>query len=467
VFSYSLIDGSYIWGTDQDPDEYNTTGMNVGFYAPNEVKNTQYEMLDTTYTLVGNTVAWLGALMPYDAIVISAGGTYERDDDYGKFDADYHVDKFFTPEGYLLAETWVEYDEGRDKETGRWSEFKWQSFYFITSSSFNRQFNWLAYFSAYWLYIIILYFFMFIVYTPIRWKPRSYRARGKKVDPQGLIFVQRSYPAHSELAIKSEFSDLIPSFIKREKEQKSMIVYAHNGLEILGIGFIDKDGKVGTFFGSYFKELINFTRVTFAFIEKKKVSVRLFKNIEKYDIFKVENIQEKQFNYEASLIKPITKEYKSAIVRLIANQDHGRKSARYAKWVPAAIKHDVGVMATTSRHETWVQDALRDTKFKDLMNLQTIGDEILLGVGFMTLGEETGWQYGLYVHPAFRNSKIGRTLVMARYSTLQELGYNTAIAELADWNSPIRRIYQLLDAKKVGKMILIGKKMPKVKIRRH
>ena len=97
---------------------------------------------------------------------------------------------------------------------------------------------------------------------------------------------------------------------------------------------------------------------------------------------------------------------------------------------------------------------------------ESMADEIILGVGFATPGEEIGWLYGLYVHPAFRNHGIGRMLVLSRFSALKEMGCTRAITEIAEWNSPAKGIYDDYNAQIIGTIYLLGKKMPKVKVRR-
>jgi GNAT superfamily N-acetyltransferase len=98
---------------------------------------------------------------------------------------------------------------------------------------------------------------------------------------------------------------------------------------------------------------------------------------------------------------------------------------------------------------------------------EVIDEEVVMGVGFATPAGSTGWLYGLYVHPAFRNRGIGKSLAMARLTALKNLGATTAITEIAEWNSPSLAIYEHLGARGISKIYMFGKKVPKVKIRRH
>ena len=57
-------------------------------------------------------------------------------------------------------------------------------------------------------------------------------------------------------------------------------------------------------------------------------------------------------------------------------------------------------------------------------------------------------------------------LVLARLSALKELGCKRVITEIAEWNSPAINIYDDYNAQIIGQINLLGKKMPKVKVRR-
>ena len=58
-------------------------------------------------------------------------------------------------------------------------------------------------------------------------------------------------------------------------------------------------------------------------------------------------------------------------------------------------------------------------------------------------------------------------LVLARLSALKGIGCNRAITEIAEWNSPAKNIYDEYNAQKIGTLFLLGKKMPKVKVKRY
>ncbi|MBY9004429.1 MAG: GNAT family N-acetyltransferase [Candidatus Lokiarchaeota archaeon] len=454
-FTYSLTDGQYLSPGDQ---EYDATGLNVWFHIPGGIQTDTYSMLNETYEFVGDGLIWSGHLMPFTGKRLVSAGQYSRDDVYGQFEATYTIDEFFTPEGYLIGEILREEDKGYS--SGYYSEFVLNSYVFITSSSYLRPFCIWMYLLAYWFPLLFFAIIFYVVYEHYRWKPRVIRASGKKQE----VVVERKMPGGLEFSIESPYSEMILAYLSRAKIQGKTIVSAHNQENLKGIGFIEPNGKVGTFFGKYSEDLISYTKVKYAHAEVPRLIG--FKTIEKYDVFKIEYLQGMEVHYDANLIEPARDQDLDAIMRLIANEDSGTSKKKDAKWVIEAAKSDIIVIATVSPKEEWVKDILTEILRRNYRKPEIYLDRVLLGVGFATPGNETGWLYGLYVHPAFRNKGIGRALVNARLSILKELGCNSAITEIAEWNSPAKGIYDDFDAPKLGKVNLFGKKMPKVKVRR-
>ncbi len=454
-FTYSLIDGQYLSFGDQ---EYDATGLNIWFHIPGGIQTNTYSMLNETYEFVGDGLIWLGHLMPFTGKRLTSAGQYSRDDVYGQFEATYTIDEFFTPEGYLIGEVLHEEDIGYS--SGYYSEFVLDSYVFITSSSYLRPFCIWMYLLAYWSPLLFFAIIFYIVYEHYRWRPRVIRAEGKKQE----VVVERKMLGGLEFSVDSPYSEMILAFLSRAKIQGKTIVSAHNQEQLKGIGFIEPNGKVGTFFGKYSEDLILYTKVKYAHVELSRLFG--FKTIEKYDVFKIDYLQGMEVHYDANLIEPATAQDLDAIMRLIANEDSGKKKKKNAKWVIEAAKSDIIVIATASPKEEWVKEILKEILRRNYEKPEICLDRVLLGVGFATPGKETGWLYGLYVHPAFRNKGIGRALVNARISILKELGCNSVITEIAEWNSPAKNIYDDFDAPKLGTVTLFGTKMPKVKVRR-
>ncbi|MFW9782932.1 MAG: GNAT family N-acetyltransferase [Candidatus Heimdallarchaeota archaeon] len=461
LFTYSLINGSYLVGSDQD---YNTSGMNVWFHIPGGFSSSQYSILDTNYSLWADSTVWVGHLMPFLGKRIHSQGTYYRNsstDVYGDFTVNYIVDDYFTSEGYLIAEIYYEEDEGYDGGTGYWSEFTLNSILFITSSSYIRFFNIGMYLLAYWFPIFCIVIIFFVIYEKLRWKPVIIHKEPEERD----VIVERGIPPNVKFSIESAYSDIIPSYLVRARSQGKGIISAHNASELLGIGFIEPNGKIGTFYGNYTIEMIRYTKVKYAFTEIPRIFK--FKVIEIYDIFQINNLQTRDFTFDTNYIKPTTPQHIQGIMRMVANEDTGRKNPRYAKWVENSYEDDISVVATSSTQDTWIKHVLSELRRHNYPKPELIVNEVIMGVGFATPGQITGWLYGLYVHPAFRNRGIGKMLVFSRLSALKGMGCGSAITEIAEWNSPAKKIYEDIDAIKIGKIHLLGKKMPKVKVRRY
>jgi GNAT superfamily N-acetyltransferase len=458
LFTYSLINGSYLSGDDQD---YNATGLNVWFHIPNGVTQSSYQILDTYYDVLGDGVIWVGYLMPFIGKQLHSEGTYDRDDIYGQFDVVFNTNNYFTPKGYLIGEFYTEHDEGYDQETGLWSVFDLNSILFVTSSSYLRPFCFGYYFLTYWFPLLFFLVLFYVVYEKLRWRPRVISRGALEKD----VIIRRTSPRNTDISsISSVYLDMIPTYINRARSQGKQIIYAHNQKEILGIGFIESKAKTGTFYGKFIKELVKFANVKFVFTEMSHLPS--FRSIETFDVFQIENLQQRDFSFDTDHIRATTEPYLKSIMRMIANEDSGKKSEKYAKWVINSFRDDIAVAAIANRQEDWINQIISELFRRNYPKPEIIGNEILLGVGFATPGLGTGWLYGLYVHPAFRNHGIGRMIVQARLSTLKEMGCNTVITEIAEWNSPAKNIYDDFRAKKIGKMNLLGKKMPKVKVRR-
>ena len=259
---------------------------------------------------------------------------------------------------------------------------------------------------------------------------------------------------------------MIPSYLVRARSHKKRIVCAHRNGIVEGIGFIEPNGKTGTFYGNHVGDMIKYTKVKYVFTETGR-GLRGFRTIEKYNIFEIKDLQQRDLSFDTAHIKPVEEKHLDAVMKMIANEDRGKKSKKYAKWVIKSYKDDITVGAIASTTEPWIQSIMLDLVRSNYPKPESIANEIILGVGFATPGEETGWLYGLYVHPAFRNHGIGRMLLLARLSALKEMGCKKAITEIAEWNSPAKNIYDDYNAQIIGNTYLLGKKMPKVKVRRY
>ncbi len=476
AFTYSLTNGSYLSGTDQD--EIDTTGRNVWFHLPQGVSSQNYEILDAQYSKIGSSTFWAGPfwttplweggnvpLMPYSGVKLRSNGYFDRDDEYGEFTASYTSEYFFTPEGYLLGEIWSETDSGYDRATGYWSEFKIKSFVCVISANYMRSIDFFMYFLIYWSWIVIACIVVYLIYPKYRWRPK-HLYHGKRVSTATSTIIERNLPKDAKFSISSAYAECFPSYITNANLQKKLVISAHIGTKVVGIGFIEQKKRVGTFFGECVEEMIKYGKVKYAFTDYRKFIWKL-KQIEVYDVLKISDLQNKEFNYDPNLIKPAIDFYLPPIMKLIANEDYGKIRKKKAEWVKEAAKNDIIVVATVDESEIWISDRLRKKFFNRNARLERYLNKVVLGVGFTTPGEGSAWLYGLYVHPGFRNSGIGENLVMARLSMLKEIGCKNAITEIAEWNGPAKSIYKHLDAKFVGKLYLYGKKKPKVKVRRY
>jgi len=468
-FHYSLANGHYISGTDQD---YNTTGMNVWFQVPggfkqvsgtylvNATGSSTHDILDTkSYAIIGESTFWAGHIMPVKAIELLATGQFLRgpSDPFGNYIAQYTDKYYFTMAGYLLGE---EYTESDYTSINGGAVFTLDSWVYVTSASYDRQIDIWTLLGAYWLPYAGLLALVFPIFDALRWRPRMVTLDGR------LLKIYRSVPPELQFAIESNYTPLLQSFLLRGRASDALLVTASDASGgIFGLGIIDPEEEYGTFFcPEYLVEpMMKYSGVKYAFTEKQPPRL---KKIEEYDVFRIDYLHERDINYDAGVVKPLAGKYLEPVMKMIAHEDYGRSNAYLSRWVMAAIKTDVAFVATAPLQAEWVRNVyagIQDPKLKPAI----IDDEVVVGVGFATPSGNSAWLYGLYVHPAFRNTGIGKSLVMARLAALKEMGVDTIITEIADWNGPARKIYARFSPLPAGKYYYLGTKMPKTQIHRH
>lgn len=270
---------------------------------------------------------------------------------------------------------------------------------------------------------------------------------------------------NNEYSFVSNYRKLLPAFIWRTYAQDGRVYSITQGEKTVGLGLYDSDEKIGTLFGQFQQNMVQYGKFKYVFCEMASLSG--MKMIETYDVYRIANLQENNFNPNHFIIQALTENYLPAVAGLIANEDYGKITPSVIKWVEYAMKNEIAIIATAKISETWVKEVLEAIKTRKFPPPDVIGENVLMGAGFATFSNETGWLYGLYVHPAFRNLGIGKDLALARLNILKEMGATEVLTEIATWNGPAKKIYQNLGANAVGKMYLLGKNKPKVRVRRH
>ena len=454
-FTYNSTNGRYISGGDQ---EYTPVGENVWFHVPGGFSGiSTCSLLDDTFTVSGESTAWAGHIMPMRGIGLVASGQYFRDDDYGQYHASYTDTYLFTQEGFLVSEIYHESDSSYPSGP---VYFTLDSYLYVTQASYARNVDVATLLLAYWLPYVLLLLVVFPLYDKARWGARTIKAGGQ------LFKLHYSVPPELVFKIDSPYEPLMQSYLLRSRASGGFTVTASDNAGVMhGIGIVDPTEDFSTFFCT--KEMLvpmmKYAGVTQAFCDAYPSSLQ---KIEEYDVIRVNNIQHMEISYDAGLIKPLDGKYLDPVMKMVAYEDHGKADAKLARWVKSAVKTDVAFVATAPAGSEWVVNCVSDIREQKLLP-QVVDGEVIIGVGFATPSGNCAWLYGLYVHPAFRNTGMGKTLVLARLAALKEMGVEHAITEIGDWNSPAKRIYKRFETEPAGKIYFVGKKMPKVKIRRH
>ncbi len=452
-FTYSRETLEYLTGHDQD---FNATTMQVWFYtfvAENDSPSDTYWLLDQEYQFSGVGTYWTG-LVPFKGTKIVSSGEFNRNDAYGTFRAYSTSEMIFNKDGWILGENYKETDKG----TGAWSdsEFEKSSTIRIFAASYEIPIDYISVLLVFWLPFVGFLVVIFPIYNVIRWKPRLVQTqKGPMTIMQGI--------QNKPIELSSNYIKLIPEYLHRAVVFNEKIVSAVLNDKVVGIGILDKEGHVGSFFGSGINELIKYANPYVFFTEFKN---ERFSTIEEYKIFKCDNLTGLDLSYDTQMISPLRAEYINPIKKIISIEDVGNDDIKNAKWVDKSRISDLIYVAKVPVSAPWVQEILASPTVKKYSRPDIINGEVIIGCAFCTPSEKMGWLYGLYVHPAFRNRGIGRHLVNARLSALRDLGYE-AITEMATWNAPVQKIYSKLNFQLVGAMFLQGKKPPKIKINRR
>jgi ribosomal protein S18 acetylase RimI-like enzyme len=474
VFSYGLTNGSYIGTNDQDPPYNNEPGWNVWFQVPGGFVqganggyvtalggNDTWQLIGTTFSIGGLAPCFMRYTLPASAVELIATGSYLRawNDPYGSMIATYHATDYFTKQGYFLGEIWSEDDNQRFNSQA----FHLESQTFVTSASFSRELDWITWLLVYVIPIMIMVALAFPIYNAVRWHPR------RVVRGADEIVFQRGIPANTPVGINSPYKDCIPAYITRVLSADGIVVSAVENGVVKGIGLVEPGEPFGSFYidgtiDHAARDLVKFAGVGYGFAE---VQIPATSVIETYTTLEIGNLQGRTFSFDVEIIKPLTSgKYLQPVMKMVANEDNGARWSWLANWVKTAATKDIAVVAAAPLKTPWVQQILAGIHNKK-MRPEIAGEEVIMGVGFATPAGSTGWLYGLYVHPAFRNRGIGRSLALARLTALRNLGATTAITEIAEWNSPSLSIYDRLGATGIGKIYMFGKKAPRVKARRH
>jgi GNAT superfamily N-acetyltransferase len=339
-------------------------------------------------------------------------------------------------------------------------DFTLDSYLYVTQASYARSVDVATLLLSYWLPFVLLLLIVFPLYDKIRWGARTINAGGQ------LFKLHYSVPPELVFKVDSPYEPLMQSYLLRSRASGGFTVTACDNAGVIhGIGIVDPEEDFGTFFCT--KEMLGsmmkYAGVNQAFCEAYPPAL---KKIEEYDVLRVNNIQGMEISYDAGLIKPLDGKYLNPVMRMVAYEDHGKADAKLARWVSAAVKTDIAFVATAPAGSEWVVNCVSGIREQKLLP-QSVDGEVIIGVGFATPSGNSAWLYGLYVHPAFRNTGMGKTLVMARLAALKAMGVESAITEIAEWNGPAKRIYKRFETEPSGKVYFVGRKMPKVKIRRH
>lgn len=171
-------DGSYLDGTFDGPLGYLTyyTYDNIWFQIdPNLPEGSSVHILGYDYTVIGQTTVFIDLVNAVDVIEVSIFGVSQTVSDYeydpdGSFEMVFSERYFFDPTtGYIIMYEW-----SADCYTSV-GNFEWSEVGYITTTSYEIQYNQLATTGRVILYLIMSFAFIGVVVGVIRFTKRSWR----------------------------------------------------------------------------------------------------------------------------------------------------------------------------------------------------------------------------------------------------------------------------------------------------
>ena len=407
-FTYSLETFEYLSGHDQDEFDARMQAWFHTYLDENTKPGDTFWILGQEYQFSGTGIFW-DELVSYEGKKMVSRGKFTRGrgDPYGTFNAESTAVFIYNDDGWFIGEDYHETDIGY----GIWrdSTFTKKETMRVIAATYDVPISYPPMYLLFGLPFLVYLVIAFPVYGRIRWKSRQV------YNEHGIITIMEGIP-NKPINIESQYSAMIPEYLHRASVFNERIISAVLNDEIVCIGILDKQSHVGSFFGKHNQDLIKFGKPHVFFSESL---VKGYTKIEEYQILKKDNLSSVDVTYDSNMIIPMRPEYINPIKKIVAIEDNGTDNIKDAKWVDKSRISDLIYVAKVPVTSPWVQEILSSQLVKKHIRPDIINGEVIVGCAFCTPSQKTGWLYGLYVHPAFRNRGIGRQLGDARLSALR------------------------------------------------
>lgn len=449
-FSFSTATRKYIYGYDLDV----AYGANpsIWFWVPPSISvGQQLVILDQEFTVRSKSAVVWSDWLPREAIELVAYGSGHRNDAYGNFAYTFRDEYYMDKEtGYIIAERYEEQDTGSWQ--GASSSFTWKESYDVTSSSYERQIEWIS-LSMIILGIIGTAALLYLAYYAIRWRKRTVVL---DIGNTVKIFRIRKISKFPHLANEASmyFGDFLEDFARKALLSGGRVAVAVSKTGLAGLAVYHRDVKTGAIFCKSFKvnePLRKYIGAKDFFSEVKHemegdvstyddwgTNKPLLKNVRAYNIFETSKV------LTLSSIPQLP--YDASTIRVMAQSDLEEVSAIAQKVYKVKAKR-------------WMQSLL-DTK--DIGVVAVVGGRIV-GFAFATLTGDRARFHTLTVAPELRGRGLAKEMMRARLHIVRELGVREVVLEIADWNLASLTVSTFFGFRSIGEMYVETMRTKRVK----
>ncbi len=375
---------------------------------------------------------WIGAV-PHTAVVLEGSGTYDRNDVYGTFTAEYSDTYYFDPTtGFILAEKFYETDNGYGTYAG--NSFVNSTTLTVTSSSYSPPLDLgtilLLYLGVPAAVVLVVVGVVLVRRGPSRLKlgsgPSATYVRIKKV--KNAADTTNLTPDGSPF-----FGPFLPIFAERSFAEGDPVVFALDDRKIVGMALMDRESGMGSLFASedkVAKVLLKRVRMS-DFFADATIPARVLgaKEVDRFSILQLRNPQ--AVDYDSDVVRPMTAEDLPAVIAMTENVYRGRA----VRFIESSFKAgDLGFVATSAGR--------------------------IMGFGFATVVGTVARLHTLTVAPGDRARGIGTQIMNARLSTLAALGVDRVIVEISKQNAASLRIATTSGFTPIGETVYYARNPP-------
>lgn len=433
--------------TDLDAyDDYDTETLAIWFWVPPDLQvGESIAILDDTFVVAARDYTlWLDGV-PHETIRLEAAGEVTHRYEDKNWDGNYHDYYYFDPvTGFVLAAYYSE--SHAEYFHGEWTRWTWYERFEVKAASYPGVVDVPAVLGV--VFGILGGIAAVVLAALGIWHRRRWKPVVSKFEKIGLVTTFRvktlaEFPAFESKAT-DYFADFLWLWAKKTLLAGGRCVAAVNRKDqtLFGVGYYTKQEKVATILckHTHLTETIRrhlgakewFTEQRHQFTTKDLKEMK--------QVYPNQDIPEEMYNlyetYQVLRLAPVpAPPFDTRLVSFMQLEDLDtvKKIARQVYEIDC--------------------DAFLEAQFKagDVGVVARVGDKIV-GFAFAEFTGKAARVHTLTVLPSHRNQGIGQELMRARMMALANLGMESVITEIAEWNLPSLRVSQKQGFEQVGRL---------------